>query len=439
MPKSEEAAQLASLVSKVDRASLSSSKFDRVRDHLVTALGLAKQDVLIKAVGNSGAINNRLGELSNREDWSRKLAILVAEGSLVPGIVSGARKKITGVRPVIGAIGVYDVDAERITHLLHSGDSKLSGRARAVFGVDDVELVEVAAESTGKVDLAPARDTEELAQRLFVPKSWLDDVLWLLNDKRAIVLYGPPGTGKTYLAREIARFVQSRPELRRFVQFHPSFGYENFFEGYVPSSAGESLRLEKRSGPLRTLADAARTNSEPAVMVMDEVNRGNLARVFGELYFLLEYRDEAVSLMYSPEEAFSLPASLQFIGTMNTSDRSIVSIDQALRRRFHFVPLFPDRAPVDEMLRSYLSAHRPSMTWAADFLERVNQKLGDPHLMVGPSHFMRRDLDESALRKIWAHSIRPSIEEQFFGRSEELGGFELEALIRDSRSTSSHG
>jgi hypothetical protein len=90
---------------------------------------------------------------------------------------------------------------------------------------------------------------------------------------------------------------------------------------------------------------------------MDEVNRGNLPRVFGELYFLLEYRDESIGLMYSPDERFSLPSNLLLIGTMNTADRSVVGRDQALRRRFDFVGMFPDRPPVAGMLRRYLAAN----------------------------------------------------------------------------------
>jgi len=97
-------------------------------------------------------------------------------------------------------------------------------------------------------------------------------------------------------------------------------------------------------------ADLARDNpTEKHFLIIDEINRGNLAKVFGELYFLLEYRDEAIRLQYSDEE-FSLPENLYIIGTMNTADRSIALVDLALRRRFHFVEFHPDKPPIQGLL-----------------------------------------------------------------------------------------
>ena len=115
------------------------------------------------------------------------------------------------------------------------------------------------------------------------------------------------------------------------VQFHPSFAYEDFFEGYRPVTSGDSLAYELKHGPLRQAVQAALEEPEsPSVLIVDEINRGDTAKVFGELLFLLEYRDEHVQLQYSPEEPFSLPRNLFLIGTMNTADRSIALVDAAL-------------------------------------------------------------------------------------------------------------
>ena len=97
---------------------------------------------------------------------------------------------------------------------------------------------------------------------------------------------------------------------------------------------------------------------KPFVLIIDEMNRANLAKVFGELYFLLEYRDKSIQLQYSPEVAFKLPENLFIIGTMNTADRSIALLDSAMRRRFAFVELHPEEPPVRDVLARFVAARR---------------------------------------------------------------------------------
>jgi 5-methylcytosine-specific restriction protein B len=221
---------------------------------------------------------------------------------------------------------------------------------------------------------------------------------------------------------------------------HPSYGYEEFFEGYRPAvDASGQMRLRKSAGPLKKLIRTATKLQERSVLILDEMNRGNLARVFGELYFLLEYRDEQVRLMYSPQKTFSLPDDFTILGTMNTADRSVALLDQALRRRFHFVSLFPGAVPVDGMLRRYLkSTYGSSMDWVADMLAAANAKL-DRNVAVGPSHFMRRDLDEEKVRRIWNHTVLPTIEEFYFGQDTKLEEFAFDSLCprTDSDTTTS--
>ena len=151
--------------------------------------------------------------------------------------------------------------------------------------------------------------------------------------------------------------------------------------------------------------------------------------MFGELYYLLEYRgdDDQIELQYG-SEPFELPENFLIIGTMNTADRSIAILDAALRRRFHFVEFFPDRWPVEGLLRRWLQRHAPAMEYVADLVDSVNRMLPDRHLQIGPSYFMRPELDRTWLERIWAHSVLPYIEEQFFdepGRAEE---FALDAI-----------
>ncbi|HEX5541572.1 MAG TPA: AAA family ATPase [Micromonospora sp.] len=137
--------------------------------------------------------------------------------------------------------------------------------------------------------------------------------------------------GKTYLAQKLAKRLPE-PHAVKLIQFHPSYTYEDFFEGFRPESGDDgTLRFKLTSGPLRKLADDAREHPSIAyLLIIDEINRGNLAKIFGELYFLFEYRDERIRLQYSPEE-FTLPTNLYLIGTMNTADRSIALVDAAMR------------------------------------------------------------------------------------------------------------
>jgi len=142
---------------------------------------------------------------------------------------------------------------------------------------------------------------------------------------------------------------------------------------------------------------------------------------------LLEYRDEAIKLQYSASE-FRLPANLWFVGTMNTADRSIALLDAALRRRFYFVPFFPDEPPVKGLLRRWLSRHKPALEWVADVVDRANAQLGDRNVGIGPSYFMRANLTDEWVELIWEHAIIPYLGEQFFGEEERLADFELKRL-----------
>lgn len=223
----------------------------------------------------------------------------------------------------------------------------------------------------------PQDEVGALARRLLVDRRYLDDWIALLEERGQIVFYGPPGTGKTFVAQALAEALTADPTRRMIVQFHPSTSYEDFFEGYRPE-AGVDGRLSYRltPGPLAQLA--SRAEQSPGmkhVMVIDEVNRANLPRVLGELLFLLEYRDRAVHTLYRPDEPFELPANLFIIGTMNTADRSIALLDAALRRRFHFVPFFPDRPPVAGLLSRWLDEHDVDAQWVAELVDMVNGEL----------------------------------------------------------------
>lgn len=274
----------------------------------------------------------------------------------------------------------------------------------------------------------PKETIEGLGRRLLLdPPTYLKNVEMLLEDKRQVILYGPPGTGKTFVARELARHFAGSDVRVTKVQFHPSYAYEDFVEGFRPESINGQPGFKIRPGPLRRIATAASQTSDVHVLMIDEINRGNIAKVFGELYYLLEYRDEKIDLQYS-DEPFSLPDNLWIIATMNTADRTIALLDAALRRRFHFVPFFPDEVPIQGLLERWLKLHKPTMTWIAAVVELANRKLPDRHLAIGPSHFMRPQLDDEWVEMIWTYSVLPYLEEQFYGEPDQLAGFKLASL-----------
>lgn len=278
-------------------------------------------------------------------------------------------------------------------------------------------------------ELSLAEELDQIAEELFLkPVEALRGWAMLVREDRQVIFQGPPGTGKTYIARRLATAIAGDDSRVEVVQFHPSYAYEDFVEGFRPTLQGG---FALKPGPLKRIAArAAGDLDRHYVLLIDEINRANIAKVFGELYFLLEYRDEEITLQYS-EERFSLPRNLHLIGTMNTADRSIALLDMAIRRRFRFIDLFPDTPPLRGLLRRYLTAKASDMVFLADMLDEVNRKLQDPHASVGPSHFLLRDpgtYSEEKVARIWTHSILPALADRFFDRPEDLKAFEYRAI-----------
>jgi hypothetical protein len=155
----------------------------------------------------------------------------------------------------------------------------------------------------------------------------------------------------------------------------------------------------------------------PYILIIDEINRANLAKVFGELYFLLEYRDQSISLQHSPDKEFTLPQNLFLIGTMNTADRSIARIDAAMRRRFSFVELDPRLPPVQGLLARWLAVNdlpnEPGF-----LLDLLNERLADADAAIGPSYLMKSSIYERAdgLERVWQYEIMPLLADLFNGQ-----------------------
>ena len=306
-------------------------------------------------------------------------------------------------------------------------DAELQQRLTPWLGTDTSAMAAFlrwhASEPSGDVD--EVDPIEEAADDLYLPATWVRTVDTLLREKGQLIFYGPPGTGKTYVAQRLAAALTGNDEDRWLVQFHPSTSYEDFFEGFRPfTDEGGQLSYELTPGPLARAAKHAAANpGRDHVLVIDEINRANLPRVLGELMFLLEYRDRSIHTLYRAAQPFRLPPNLLLIGTMNTADRSIAMIDAALRRRFHFVPMFPHEPPLENLLEEWGADNGLEDRWVT-LLAMVNAELvsdlGGPDLQVGPSHFMQPDLEVDAIERIWTYSIFPYIEDQLFGRPDQI-------------------
>ncbi len=286
-----------------------------------------------------------------------------------------------------------------------------------LLAVDD-PVVDAAAQvpvspSAPRPVLALPDATDGLAEQLHVDRSWLNECVELLRDRPQLIFYGPPGTGKTYIAQALAAHLAG--DNVRLVQFHPAYSYEDFFEGYRPLESGG---FALKPGPLRKVVDAARENpSAPYVLIIDEINRGNLAKIFGELYFLLEYRDQNVDLLYATDDdiGFTLPKNVFVIGTMITADRSIALVDSAMRRRFAFVPLHPSEVPTRDVLRRWLASSNLDVG-VADLLDELNARIEDPDFKIGPSYLMRPAVHaDGGLERAWRTAILPLLEEHHYG------------------------
>lgn len=285
-------------------------------------------------------------------------------------------------------------------------------------------------DSTAVLTIPPVR--AGLAEGLHLPQGFLEGLVEMLTEKRQVIFYGSPGTGKTRIALDLAEELTRDGGSTEIVQFHPSYAYEDFVGGFRPLEDGSAagVRYARVDGPLREIARAAAADpAHPHVLIVDEINRGNIPKIFGELLFLLEYRRHSVRLQYWPDERFSLPDNLFLIGTMNTADRSIALVDAALRRRFYFVEFSPLAPPVRDVLRAWLGEHGLDEEPAL-LLDCLNREIGAEEFAIGPSYFLTADGVAPNLERIWAREIMPLLHEHYYGTDWDPDRFSVAALRR---------
>jgi hypothetical protein len=283
----------------------------------------------------------------------------------------------------------------------------------------------------------PAPETypmENALNELFMSQEQFSAILDALARKKNVILEGAPGVGKTFVARRIAWALMREKDHERvqMVQFHQSYGYEDFIQGWRPHANGFALQ----DGAFhRFCRQAAADPGRDYVFIIDEINRGNLSKIFGEMMVLIEADkrgpDFAVPLTYSPTERFYVPSNLYVLGMMNTADRSLAMVDYALRRRFSFIRLQPAFA-ADQFANhlSDLGASEALVRRIVDRMTELNQAIVQdtrnlgPGYEIGHSFFVPVDgggnLDDAWYERVVRQEIMPLLTEYWFGREEQV-------------------
>jgi 5-methylcytosine-specific restriction protein B len=271
----------------------------------------------------------------------------------------------------------------------------------------------------------PAFPLEACSQATGIPVDTFTRWVRAIHRKKQSIIYGPPGTGKTFVAEQLAKHIVGDGDgFVTLVQFHPSYAYEDFVQGLRPQARDDGgLDYPLVPGVFLEFCKDSNSRSGYCVLIIDEINRANLSRVFGELMYLLEYRNSEIALASGGN--LRIPETVRIIGTMNTADRSIALVDHALRRRFAFISLYPDFV----ILRRFHETTGINVDGLIETLASLNEEIGDRHYALGISFFLLKDLKDH-IEDIWRMEIEPYIEEYFFDRPGKAEEYRWEKIAQ---------
>ena len=268
----------------------------------------------------------------------------------------------------------------------------------------------------------------------FFSEEFFNNIIDTLKVKKNIILQGPPGTGKTFISKKIAERITGKKENIFSIQFHQSYSYEEFVVGYKPNSEG-NFALQK--GSLIQVCERAKQNeNENFVMFIDEINRANISKVFGELLSVIENDkrgpENAVKILYSENDInFYIPSNLYFICAMNTADRSLKMVDYALRRRFSFFEFKPefDKPEFKNFLKDK-NVNAKTIDRIVNNISKVNQQISDDNFelgdgyCIGHSYFCPKGNSSDSFGDQWyeqiiEYEIKPLINEYYFDKPDQ--------------------
>ena len=273
----------------------------------------------------------------------------------------------------------------------------------------------------------PEYSAEDFLTSVYMDRERYDAIVGLLRAKKNVILQGAPGVGKTYAAKRLAYSMMGVKDASRvmLIQFHQSYSYEDFIEGYRPS--GQGFELVK--GAFYSFCKkAADDEDNEYLFIIDEINRGNLSKIFGELFMLIESdkRGSELQLLYS-RELFYVPRNVHIIGMMNTADRSLAMLDYALRRRFAFVELSP--AFDSEGFRAYrVGLVNPRFKKLVGVVKSLNRAIAEDESLgegfcIGHSYFCNmkpENCTNAALASIVEYELIPMLKEYWFDEPDKV-------------------
>ena len=267
----------------------------------------------------------------------------------------------------------------------------------------------------------PVYNKEKFLSEVYIDESAYDTLVGLIRNKKNVILQGAPGVGKTYAANRLAYSIMGEKNKDRvmMVQFHQSYSYEDFIEGFRPTSDSNGFEIKK--GSFYNFCKKAADDSEKDYFfIIDEINRGNLSKIFGELFMLIEKdkRGNSLQLLYS-DEKFYVPKNVYIIGMMNTADRSLAMLDYALRRRFAFYDMKPafDR---EQFVEYRMGLDNSKFNNLIDCVKKLNEKIKlDDSLgegfCIGHSYFCDlKEASDAALSSIVEYELIPLLKEYWF-------------------------
>ena len=265
----------------------------------------------------------------------------------------------------------------------------------------------------------PIYTAEQFLDDVFMNEEDYDTLVQLIRRKKNVILQGPPGVGKTYAAKRLAYSMIGVKDKERvkLVQFHQSYSYEDFVMGYRPTETG----FELRTGAFYNFCkQAEEDNEKDHFFIIDEINRGNLSKIFGELFMLIENdkRGMEIELLYA-DEKFCVPDNVYIIGMMNTADRSLAMLDYALRRRFAFFDMNPAFETI-QFKHYQENLKNPQFDALIDTIQALNVDIREDDMLgegfvIGHSYFSNIvNITESELSNIIEFEIIPLLKEYWF-------------------------
>ena len=405
--------ELSDLLKGVDLSAPSSVKFEKVKAWMAARIGQDPRAAAVYYVSRPGNFQVRFNQPGVARDRPIVGLALVPRSSDLGSFFKPA-ERLVATGPFEGmAVCSLDSGGWHADRAFVRSGASFDPTFGGMFEREAVTMVRDDLPRASEQAYDATRFSNETGLDAATAKEWLKR----LRRKGQIVIQGPPGTGKTWIAERLARLLVGEGRgIVDTIQFHPAYAYEDFVAGIAPVvSAGGVLTYETKPGRFLEFCDLAReAEGGPCVLVIDELNRADVSRVFGEVMHLLEYREKPIRLANGPDDGrFSIPANVFVVATMNSADRSLALLDHALRRRFSFIRLGPQYGT----LRERLARDGLDPECLVALLVELNAEIADPDFEVGTSFFMGMGAElPSVMPAIWDGEIVPFVVEIMHAR-----------------------